>query len=269
MSDAINITVPKGYSEMSEKQIRYVASLIISKQTPASIQLRCFLRFAGIRPIAKGLDSWLLFAKRNQGKKFFTMDISEINWCAKKMEFLTKQHIGIKPPARIGFLNPFTPCDAQLRDTTFIQYLEAENFYQAFIHTKDEKYLYQLIATLYSRKNEKAYDNNQTDRKAKQLKRIVSDVEKSIVLMWFVGIKESFAIKFPFLFAGAGEKSTTGKPPNMHKIMQSQIRTLTEGNITLEKQVLASSTWSALGELDAKAKEYQEMKKKYPKQFKK
>ena len=47
--------------------------------------------------------------------------------------------------------------------------------------------------------------------------------------------------------------------------MNAQIRALTKGDITKEKQVLAMDTWRALAELDAQAKEYEEMQRKYGK----
>lgn len=47
--------------------------------------------------------------------------------------------------------------------------------------------------------------------------------------------------------------------------MNAQIRALTKGDITKEKEILSLDTWRALTELDAQAKEYEEMKKMYNK----
>ena len=46
--------------------------------------------------------------------------------------------------------------------------------------------------------------------------------------------------------------------------MNAQIRALTGGDITKEKAVLAMDTWRALTELDAKARDYEELERKYP-----
>ena len=47
--------------------------------------------------------------------------------------------------------------------------------------------------------------------------------------------------------------------------MNNQIRALTKGDITKEAQVLAMDVWRALTELDAQAKEYDELKRIYKK----
>ena len=46
--------------------------------------------------------------------------------------------------------------------------------------------------------------------------------------------------------------------------VNAQIRALTKGDITKEKEVLAIDTWRAFTELDAIAKEYDEFNQKYP-----
>ena len=46
--------------------------------------------------------------------------------------------------------------------------------------------------------------------------------------------------------------------------VNAQIRALTKGDVTKEKEVLAIDTWRALTELDALAKEYDEFNRKYP-----
>jgi hypothetical protein len=46
--------------------------------------------------------------------------------------------------------------------------------------------------------------------------------------------------------------------------VNAQIRALTKGDVTKEKEVLALDTWRALTELDALAREYQEINTKYP-----
>ena len=51
----------------------------------------------------------------------------------------------------------------------------------------------------------------------------------------------------------------------LQEAMNAQIRALTKGDITKEKQVLSMDTWRALAELDAQAKEYEELKRQYGK----
>ena len=50
----------------------------------------------------------------------------------------------------------------------------------------------------------------------------------------------------------------------LNESVNAQIRALTKGDVTKEKDVLALDTWRALTELDALAKEYEEFNRKYP-----
>ena len=47
--------------------------------------------------------------------------------------------------------------------------------------------------------------------------------------------------------------------------MNAQIRALTKGDVTKEAQILALDAMRALTELDALAREYEELNRKYPK----
>ena len=47
--------------------------------------------------------------------------------------------------------------------------------------------------------------------------------------------------------------------------MNAQIRALTKGDITKERDILNMDTWRALTELDALAREYEEINRKYGK----
>lgn len=47
--------------------------------------------------------------------------------------------------------------------------------------------------------------------------------------------------------------------------MDAQIRALTKGDITKERDILNMDTWRALTELDALAREYEEINRKYGK----
>ena len=49
----------------------------------------------------------------------------------------------------------------------------------------------------------------------------------------------------------------------LQEAMDAQIRALTKGDITKESEILALDTWRALTELNAQAKEYQELKAAY------
>ena len=67
---------------------------------------------------------------------------------------------------------------------------------------------------------------------------------------------------FPFLLKPAGEGESS-EIPDMRAVMNAQIRALTGGDITKEKEVMSMDCWRALTELNEKAREQQEFNQKY------
>ena len=74
-----------------------------------------------------------------------------------------------------------------------------------------------------------------------------------------------FARRFSDFFqpASAQAENLLGSSPNIGKQLQesmdAQIRALTKGDITKEKEILSLDTWRALTELNAQAKEYKQI----------
>ena len=79
--------------------------------------------------------------------------------------------------------------------------------------------------------------------------------------MWFSYVKKQFSKLFRHFFKPAPEG---GKTVNWLEQMNAQIRALTDGDITKERTVLDADCWRALTELDAKAREAEEFRRKYP-----
>ena len=59
---------------------------------------------------------------------------------------------------------------------------------------------------------------------------------------------------------------SAGTQEDQREVMNAQIRLLTKGDVTKQKYILEETdTWTALAELDALAKEAEEIKRKYGK----
>lgn len=250
---AIELTAPKNYSEMNDKQLRYVAALMLAGQTEDQIMTKCFIKFTKIKPITCIGDDYYFVCKNIKG--FFSLKTTQVAEFSKKFSFLTSNFKGISPVHKIG---SYKAVDRLLRNTQFIQYLDIENNYQAYIYTKDEKYLTKLLACLYIKKS---YDKTDTISAEKYLLKKTSKVERLIVTMWMVGMKQELALKFKHLFPQKkNDTDDDSMPPNMLEIITNQVRLLTDGDITKNKQILAANTWDALTELDNKCREYNKLK---------
>ena len=246
----IELTAPRNFGEMTEKELRYLIDLLVAGQTEKQIHVKCFIRFTGIKTIMNIGDTYYFVKPKMKG--FFKLTSEEVSNFATSFKYLTSKYEGLTPFARIGL---YHPADKLLRNITFAKYIEAENHYQAYIFKKEDKYLVKLLTVLYF-SNEKSMQRNATA------------ADRTMCLLWFIGIKEYFARKFKYLFGKVqgNEEEEDGDPvpPNMYEIITNQVRMLTEGDITKNKQVLSSPTWDALTELDNKCREYKELKSNTP-----
>ena len=83
-------------------------------------------------------------------------------------------------------------------------------------------------------------------------------------------MKQLFAQRFPNFFVPAPvdeskEEDEHALYNRLRYARNMQIRALTKGDITKEKEIYGMDTWRALTELDAQAQEYNELKKQYAK----
>lgn len=254
-NNQINIIVPSNYSEMSEKQIRYVAALKMYGMVEKDIWRRSFIKFSGIKPILDYSDKYLFSKKGVKG--YFTWSLEEMSYFINKMKWITRDYKGIRPPK----IRKLQACDELMRDTRFIQYIDAENHYQAFIFTQDANELLNLAATLYQ--SGATYSKSNIKKISRVLKR--RKTEQFIALFWMLGIKQEFANKWSYLFPGSStndDEENEFEPvvPDMERIIRNQLRMLTKGDVTKETQILASLTHSALDELNQQCFEYEKMK---------
>ena len=83
-------------------------------------------------------------------------------------------------------------------------------------------------------------------------------VEVMGAFLWFMWVKQNFSASFPHLFKPASGDGDY----DMTEAMNAQIRALTGGDITKEGQIKDSDVWRALTELDAKAREADELDKR-------
>lgn len=255
----IDIEIPRNYGEMTDKQVRYVIALTVAGQEPEVIRAKCFLRFAGLKPVITVGDT--SYFRRVKFPSIIRISVQDVAYFARQLGWLQSNYAGLRPPAKIARLH--AP-DSLLRNTLFMQYLEAENFYQAYIYKKEKKYLHSLIATLYQPADR--YDNNLTDKLARKIGKRISDADEMLVLLWMIGVKQTFARMWDDLFERKvkyADDEDNDTPPNMMEIINNQVRMLTDGDLTKKTAILKSNTWDAIDELNAKVREVKELNKKY------
>lgn len=244
----LHLTCPRSWKEMTEEQLRY-ALHVIGCGLYSSVEGRTLmlLRFTGIEVKEKTPYGWacsvsVALPKGKQRKHQFFMQSWQVQDMIKQLAFVDGYETF---DVRLESIGGFKAVDPLLHRVMFQDYLNMEKYYQGYLATKEQRYALGLAGLLYP--------GGVT---------AIDDAELTNCIMWFSYVKKRFSKFFRHFFKPAPEG---GKPVDWIEQMNAQIRALTDGDITKETAVLEKDCWRALTELDAKAREAEEFRKKYPK----
>lgn len=242
---ALHLTCPKSWSEMTQEQLRYALHVIGSGQhSPEECRTLLLIRFTAIEVLKNTPGGWAC-AVHVEGKKsrhFFFLQSWQVQDMIQQLEYVDSYETF---NVRLESIQGFNAVDSMLHNVRFWDYLQMEKYYQGFLATSQEKYAIGLAQLLYP--------GGVT---------AVDAAELTGCIMWYSYVKKRFAHFFPHFFRPS--PVSNGKPVNWLDQMNAQIRALTDGDITKEQAVYDKDCWRALTELDAKALEAEEFRRKYP-----
>lgn len=236
---SINFQIPASWSELSDKQLRYVYQLIADNFTTDEIKTLCLLRWSGTKVIGRQESGSYLLKK---GKLLFEVTPLTIAELLPHLDWL-----GALPtaPVRLSKINRSPALPADFSEVPFETFIICDNLYQGYLQTQSDELLDQLGSTLYGK-----------DITFKPYERIS-------IFYWFASLKDSFANKYSDFFqpteAATGGNLLGAPSMNVEEAMNAQIRALTKGDVTKESEVLALDTHRALTELNAQAREYKQL----------
>lgn len=234
------MAVPSSWEQLTESQLVYIMRALAEGVPPERVQMYAFLRFAGLGVVREEGDAVIL----RRGRKAFTVKKEDVCLAAMALDFICEPP-GV--PQRPERWDGAEAVDAALHGVPFGEYLRLENFFQSYLAKPDGATLEGMASILYP-----------------GLKPSVRQPRhfKFLIVHWLTGLKMLFARLFPDLFKpAAGEDGE----PDMREIMLAEIRALTAGDVTKERAVLNVDTWTALAELNAKAREARELERMYKK----
>jgi hypothetical protein len=249
----LDLTAPKSWKELSEKQLVYISWLMTNRQlSPAELHTYAFVRLTGIR-IRHRHSGYCLCEYQ---KRLFTLSPEQILSFSQQFAWLTS---GIGEITPLAAMNGFPHVDARLQNTPFKQYLACENNYQAYIHTKNILYLHRLAACFYDTDGLGFSDSRAVENAGKFAKMPFHILHT--VFLWYYGLKSVYQQHFPYFFQKTETILEDEKPqaPDMREQINGMIRTLTGGDVTKTGAIVETDTWTALAELNAKAREYKEL----------
>ena len=238
MKAVIDLSIPKSWHELQDKDLRFVYKLLTSAYTLAQIKTMCLLRWVHLKVVRR---EGAVFIVSHQ-KQTFPLSALQISEAAQSLDWLGDFPLN---PVRLSRIGIYRPVRADFQNVSFGDFLALDNLYQGFLQTQDPRLLHDMALIMY------------------QTRHIhLSKVEQINIFYWFTSLKRWFANMFTHFFRM--EKADANSPTLNYRLLQqnmnTQIRALTGGDITKEREVLAMDCWRALTELEAKALDYEEMK---------
>jgi len=243
----INLTVPTGWDKLDDHQLRYVFGLLAQGFPSPQVKTYCLFRWTGMQVMHKyGKGWWCKFADDE-----FVIMAEQVNAAIAALDWIDSLP---SKPVRISRIGKHRALPADFQEVTFETFIICDNLYQGYLSAKDDQLLDDLARVLY------------------QSAKVKPDAAERIgVFYWFASLKEMFARQFKHFFQPLsahddGNMFNQGRSQYeiIYHAVNAQIRALTKGDVTKEKEVLAIDTWRALTELDALAKEYEDFNRKYP-----
>lgn len=245
----IDLSVPQGWHELSDKQLRYTFELIARNYTSDEIKTLCLFRWSGLS-VRHRHNADYICRLRKQTFRLTALQIAECLSALDWLDTIPPQPVCI---SRIGRYRPFA---ADFSEVAFEKFIICDNLYQGYLATRRDDLLDQLASILY---NHNLSTHN------------LSPAHRVSIFYWFASVKDLFARLYPNFFQTASQPDNLlggSRLPSGAQIQQAvnaMIRALTKGDITKEREILALDTHRALTELDAQAKEYKEFNAKFPK----
>lgn len=248
----MSFTIPKGWEELTQEQLRYVIRLLWLYNSQADWQQRiktaAFLYFADIEVVSLTDKGWLCRGRRHGTA--FLLDPDLLPSIMQHVEWITETE---KMTVRIERAGKHKAVDFELQELPFGEYLKAENNFQSYLQSKDESCLAGLARILYL-----VPDGIEAP-----------ELQEEVLMgafLWFNAAKQQLGRQFPNFLKPVEEKQEAITRESLIESMRAQIRLLTKGDVTKQKYILEETdTWTALAELDALAKEAEEIKRKYGK----
>jgi hypothetical protein len=251
----LNLTLPRSWKELNGKQLIYLSWLMTGRElSPSEMHAYAFVRFTGIRILKRWGNGWLCRYK----KQVFCLTAEQVAFFCRRLCWLTGPLREVRPLERMA---KRTPVDGRLRGTPFKQYLALENYYQAYLFTKDTGQLSCLCAAFYT--GGLPFKDERTAERSKEFDKLPIHI-RNTAFLWFYGLKSVMENAFPHFFERQERmlEDEILQAPNMRQMVNNMIRTLSGGDVTKIEQVYNTETWEALAELNARALEYKEYERR-------
>ena len=243
--EKFNISLPTSWDELTDKQLLMVFDLFSRDLSSAEVKTLCLMKWNRLHVLAS-LSRHRFLIKR--GKEQVVLSTRQVQQATSVLDFLDS----FAPmPVRITRIGKYHALPADFEKVPFEQYLYVENLFQGYLNTQSDELLLQMAQVLYASDHVKP-----------------SKAHLVGIFYWMASLKQYFAGLFPNFYKPAANSEDNLLGNGQHDIYRqlrdstnAMIRALTGGGITKEATIMKMDTWRALTELDAKAREAEELRK--------
>ena len=243
--EVFNISLPTNWADLSDKQLYMVYSLFARDLSSAEVKTLCLMKWNGLKVLCQLPDKRFLIKR---GKEVVPLSTRQIQQATSVLDFLDS----FAPmPVRIARIGKYRAVAADFEKVPFEEYLYVENLFQGYLNTQSDELLLQMAQVLY------ASDHVKPDK-----------AQLIGIFYWMASLKQYFAGQFPNFYKPTSNSEDNllgnGQPDIYRQLRDStnaMIRALTGGDITKEATIMKMDTWRALTELDAKARDAEELRK--------
>ena len=246
MEAVFNISLPTSWAELTDKQLLMVFDLFARDLSAAEVKTLCLMKWNGLKVLSQLPDKRFLIKR---GKEVVPLSTRQIQQATSVLDYLDS----FAPmPVRIARIGKYHALPADFEKVPFEEFLFVENLFQGYLNTQSDELLLQMAQVLY------VSDHVKPDK-----------AQLIGIFYWMASLKQYFAGLFPNFYKPASTNSGgnllgSGQPDIYRQLREStnaMIRALTGGDITKEAAIMKMDTWRALTELDAKAREAEELRK--------
>lgn len=251
MEAVFNISLPTSWEELTDKQLLFVYELFARDLSAAEVKTLCLVKWNRLKVLCQLPDKRFLIKRK--GEPEVHLSARQVQQATTVLDFLD----AFAPvPVRITRIGRHKAIAADFEKVPFEQYLYVDNLFQGYLNTQQSELLVQMAQVLYG-----------SDKVKPTPAHLVG------IFYWMAALKQYFAQLFNNFYQPAptnnggslGDKQTD-LFRQLRDSTNAQIRALTGGDITKKATIMKMDTWRALTELDAKAKEAEELRKAAKKQ---
>lgn len=243
----LRLTVPSGWDKLTDEQLEYFGKVLQLEIGNEELVTRCFLKFTGLRvmnsdpQLIKG-QYWYLLKRKKSGKFWLNVDtfsdmVSKLDWLAGEVSLFHN-------PSRIKGCQG---CHWKMYGVSLEEYLLADQAYISFIRTKDQRFIFMLLAVLYRMPTESFDEGKNVERNAHRFRK-VSKATLHIIILWYSQVKLWMKQKYPYLFSESG-----GTPAeSVSDYVMGLVTALNNGDITLNEKIRKTDLHEVFFELNRK-----------------